>query len=153
DGTQVGRIDVEIAAGRMAGWKWKRYAIDDAVQPDAAVAAKIAAIRVPFLAGPGFVAQRNPFNGSLLKRPMDTVVGRTAIPLLRETFTGSTLPGVIGGSSHYLLTDAFREALDADVGAIRGFRYGTQVPPGPIRYEDLYHYIPIGPQLASATVT
>jgi 2',3'-cyclic-nucleotide 2'-phosphodiesterase (5'-nucleotidase family) len=154
DGTQVGRIDVEVAGGRIVSWKWKRYAIDDSVADDAAVAAKIEGIRRAFVSGPGFVAQRNPFNGSMLKRPIDTVVGRTAVPLLREKFTGDALPGVVGGSSHYMLTDAFRDALGADVGAIRGFRYGTQIPAGAsIRYEDLYHYIPIGPQIAEATVT
>jgi sulfur-oxidizing protein SoxB len=100
------------------------------------------------------VAQRNPFNGSLLKRPIDTVVGYSTVPLLRERFTDAALPGVTGGSSHYMLSDAFRDALGADVGAIRGFRYGTQIPAGSgIRYEDLYHYIPIGPQLAEAAVT
>ena len=154
DGTQVGRIDVEVAGGRIASWKWKRYAIDGSVPDDAAVAAKIEGIRRAFVSGPGFVAQRNPFNGSMLKRPIDTVVGRTAVPLLREKFTGDALPGMIGGSSHDMLTDAFRDALGADVGALRGFRYGTQIPAGgSIRYEDLYHYIPIGPQIAEATVT
>ena len=154
DGTQVGRIDVEVAGGKIASWKWKRYAIDDSIAADPAVAAKIDEIRRPFVSGPGFVAQRNPFNGSVLKRPIDTVVGYSAVPLLRERFTDSTLPGVIGGSSHYMLTDAFRDALGADVGAIRGFRYGTQIPAGSgIRYEDLYHYIAIGPQLGVATVT
>ncbi|HKX16540.1 MAG TPA: 5'-nucleotidase C-terminal domain-containing protein [bacterium] len=154
DGAQVGRIDVEVAGGKIASWKWKRYAIDDSIAADPAVAAKIDEIRRPFVSGPGFVAQRNPFNGSVLKRPIDTVVGYSAVPLLRERFTDSTLPGVIGGSSHYMLTDAFRDALGADVGAIRGFRYGTQIPAGSgIRYEDLYHYIAIGPQLGVATVT
>jgi S-sulfosulfanyl-L-cysteine sulfohydrolase len=154
DGTQVGRIDVEVAGGKIASWKWKRYAIDDSVAADAAVAAKIDETRRPFISGPGFVAQRNPFNGSLLKRPIDTVVGYSAVPLLRERFTDSALPGVIGGSSHYMLSDAFRDVLGADVGAIRGFRYGTQVSAKTgIRYEDLYHYIAIGPQLGVATVT
>ena len=154
DGTQVGRIDVEVAGGRIASWKWKRYAIDGSVPDDAAVAAKIEGIRRAFVSGPGFVAQRNPFNGSMLKRPIDTVVGRTAVPLLREKFTGDALPGMIGGSSHDMLTDAFRDALGSDVGAIRGFRYGTQIPAGgSIRYEDLYHYMPIGAQIGEATVT
>ena len=154
DGTQVGRIDVEVAGGRIASWKWKRYAIDGSVPDDAAVAAKIEGIRRAFVSGPGFVAQRNPFNGSMLKRPIDIVVGRTAVPLLREKFTGDALPGMIGGSSHDMLTDAFRDALGADVGAIRGFRYGTQIPAGgSIRYEDLYHYMPIGAQIGEATVT
>jgi len=76
------------------------------------------------------------------------------VPLLREKFTGDALPGMIGGSSHDMLTDAFRDALGSDVGAIRGFRYGTQIPAGgSIRYEDLYHYMPIGAQIGEATVT
>src|SRR5215467_12887251 len=41
DGAQVGRIDVEVTGGKIASWKWKRYAIDDSVAADAAVAAKI----------------------------------------------------------------------------------------------------------------
>jgi sulfur-oxidizing protein SoxB len=61
-------------------------------------------------------------------------------------------PAVIEGSSHILLADAFRHATDADVSAIRGFRYGTVVPPGPIKLEDLYHFIPIGPQIAKGTI-
>src|SRR5499425_1902066 len=84
DGTQVGRIDVEVTGGKIASWKWKRYAIDDSVAADAAVAAKIDETRRPFISGPGFVAQRNPFNGSLLKRSIDTVVGYSAVLLLRE---------------------------------------------------------------------
>ena len=34
------------------------------------------------------------------------------------------------------------------IGAIRGFRYGTHVPTGNIKYEDLFHFMPIGPQIA-----
>ena len=40
----------------------------------------------------------------------------------------------------------------ADIAAIRGFRYGTVVRPGPIRLEDLYHFIPIGPLIAKGTI-
>jgi hypothetical protein len=47
---------------------------------------------------------------------------------------------VIEGSSHILLTDAFRHAAQADIAAIRGFRYGTVVRPGPITLEDLYQW-------------
>src|SRR5258708_35623028 len=61
-------------------------------------------------------------------------------------------PAVVEGSSHILLADAFRHATDADVAAIRGFRYGTVVPPGPIKLEDLYHFIPIGPLIAKGTI-
>ena len=39
-----------------------------------------------------------------------------------------------------------------DIGAIRGFRYGAHVAPGPIRMEDLYHFIPIGPMIAKGEI-
>jgi 2',3'-cyclic-nucleotide 2'-phosphodiesterase (5'-nucleotidase family) len=36
---------------------------------------------------------------------------------------------------------------------MRGFRYGTHIAPGPIKLEDIYHYIPIGPQIACGEMT
>ncbi len=63
------------------------------------------------------------------------------------------MPGVIEGTSHNMLTDAFRSAGGADIGAIRGFRYGTHVAPGPIYYEDLYHFVAIGPQITVGRIT
>jgi S-sulfosulfanyl-L-cysteine sulfohydrolase len=153
DGTQLGRIDLAISGGKVSGWTWRRHVIDDNIAPNAKIAALIDRVRSTFVAGEKFVAHVNPFNQSTLKRPIDTVVGRTAVPLLRENFAASPQPGLIEGSSHHLLTDAFQAAGNADVGAIRGFRYGTQVPVGPIKYEDLFHFIPIGPQIAIASVT
>jgi 2',3'-cyclic-nucleotide 2'-phosphodiesterase (5'-nucleotidase family) len=108
--------------------------------------------RKPFIAGPDFVQHVNPFNGSKLTRPIDTVVGQTAKPLHRSNFSHEDMPGVIEGSSHDFLTDAFRSMSGAQIGALRGFRYGTHVPVGPIRMEDLFHFIPIGPQIAIGTV-
>jgi sulfur-oxidizing protein SoxB len=67
-------------------------------------------------------------------------------------FTDHTPAAVIEGSSHIFLTDAFRHEAGADIAAIRGFRYGTVVRRGPIRLEDLYHFIPIGPQIAKGTI-
>jgi hypothetical protein len=94
----------------------------------------------------------NPFNGTRLARPIDTVVGQTKIPLHRSNFAHESLPAVIEGSSHDFLTDAFRQQAKADIGAIRGFRYGTHVAPGPIRMEDLYHFVAIGPLIARGTI-
>jgi 2',3'-cyclic-nucleotide 2'-phosphodiesterase (5'-nucleotidase family) len=63
------------------------------------------------------------------------------------------MPAVIEGSSHDFLTDAFRAMGIADIGAIRGFRYGAHVAPGDITREHLYNYIPIGPLIATGTVS
>ena len=76
------------------------------------------------------------------------------------------MPAVVEGSGHDLMTDAFRAIgiaqtgaeMDAGtrpssvIGAIRGFRYGTHVVPGPIKREDLYHFIAIGPKIACGTI-
>ena len=92
-------------------------------------------------------------NGSVLSRPIDTVIGYTTKALHRSNFSNQDMPAVIEGSSHDFLADAFRSQCHADIGAIRGFRYGTHVRAGPITLEDIFHFIPIGPQIAVGIIT
>lgn len=153
DGTMMGEIKLEVVNGRVAEWKWKAYNITDEMEEDEFIARKIKDVRKTFVAGPDFVRQVNPFNGSRLQRPIDTVVGYTLKPLHRSNFSDENMPGVIEGSSHDFLTDAFRAMTGADIGAIRGFRYGTHVAPGRITMEDLYHFVPIGPQIATGKIS
>jgi sulfur-oxidizing protein SoxB len=152
DGDVIGELNLTVTNGRLASWKWTLHHIDDRVTPDRRIAALVAQVRKPFLAGKDFRPQVNPFNGATLTRPIDTVVGRTQVALHRMNPSTRDPAAVIEGSSHILLTDAFRHETGADVAAIRGFRYGTVVPPGPIKLEDLYYFIPIGPQIAKGTI-
>src|SRR5215470_11621445 len=152
DGQVVGELNLTVTNGRLSGWKWTLHRIDERITPDRSIAALVSQIRKPFLSGPGFKPQTNPFNGTKLTQPIDTVVGRTQVALHRMNTTTREPPAVIEGSSHILLADAIRHETEADVAAIRGFRYGTVVPPGPIKLEDLYHFIPIGPQIAKGTI-
>ena len=55
---------------------------------------------------------------------------------------------VLSGTSHDLIAEAIRAESGADIGHLRGFRYGTHVAPGPITLEDLFHYLPVGAQVA-----
>lgn len=153
DGTMIGRIGLSVRNGKVAAWRWNRYRILDDIPEDATIAALVAGARKTFIAGPHFVAHENPLNGSKLRRPIDTIVGYTAKPLHRANFAHDEMPAVVEGSSHDFLTDAFRSMTGAEIGAIRGSRYGTHVPVGPIRMEDLFHFIPIGPQIAVGTIT
>lgn len=153
DGTMLGKLRLLVQDGRVKSWNFNAYRITDDNPEDAAVAAMVTEARKSFVSGPDFVAHINPFNGSKLVRPIDTVVGATAIPLHRSNFSHEPMPAVIEGSSHDFLTDAYRHMTGADIGAIRGFRYGTHVPVGPIRYEDLFHFLPIGPQIARGNIT
>ena len=152
DGTRLGEITLRFEGRKLANWKWTGHDIDERIKENARIAAKVASVRSSFLSGSAFKKHKNPFNGLLLSRPIDTVVGETAVALHRSNFANETMPAVIEGTSHDFLADAFREVTGADVGAIRGFRYGTHVPPGPIRLEDLYHFIPIGPTIAKGTI-
>ena len=77
DGQVIGELNLTVENGRLANWKWTLHHIDDRIKSDADIAKLIADVRKPFLSGPHFKPQVNPFNGTKLARPIDTVVGRT----------------------------------------------------------------------------
>jgi len=152
DGQVVGELNLTIDNGQMTNWKWTLHHIDDRIKADPAITKIVADVRKPFLAGPQFTPHTNPFNGTRLTRPLETVVGRTTVALHRMNFANQEPAAVIEGTSHILITDAIRHETKADIAAIRGFRYGTVVRPGTITIEDLYHFIPIGPMIAKGTI-
>ncbi|WP_028989941.1 bifunctional metallophosphatase/5'-nucleotidase [Thermithiobacillus tepidarius DSM 3134] len=154
DGTRLGQIDLDIRNGKIANWKYTFHTIDSSkIKPHPKIAALIKQKRREFVAGRGFKAHINPFNGMVLKTPIDTVVGKAEVPLYRANFSDENMPGAVEGTSHDFIADAFRDQAGADIGHMRGFRYGTHVAPGDIKLEDLYHYIAIGPQVAKTTIT
>ena len=150
DGTIVGEMHLNIKNKKVNHWVFKAHHITTKNnKPDPDVSLMIKEIRSSFIAGNKFVPHVNPMSGAVLKTPIDTVIGKTKIPLHRSNFSSSkNTPAVIEGSSHNFLADAFRAACESDVGLIRGFRYGTHIAPGPVKLEDIYHFIPIGPQIA-----
>lgn len=196
DGAQVGEIALKLkktadsAHYVIESWKWKEHDVTATVVEDPEVEAKAQQINAPF-EGATFDPSKfeaNPFNGTKPTVPLDTVVGKTEIEISRHRYsfehpsTTGHQPGVIEGTGHALITDAFRHyamhtivaddtslrtfaEIDAPVapattpskytiGAIRGFRYVNSYPPGSdITYEDLYHFLSIGPQLAVSDFT
>lgn len=153
DGTTVGELDLQLGGGGVTGWRYTFHIMDDSVPEDPDTASAVQKVRERFVAGSDFRPEINPINGTMLSRPIDTVVGQTLTALYRGNFSDHKMPGVIEGSSHDLLADAFRAQTDADVGTIRGFRYGTHVAPGDVTLEDIYHFIPVAPFIAKGTVT
>ncbi|MEQ1662046.1 MAG: 5'-nucleotidase C-terminal domain-containing protein [Thiobacillus sp.] len=154
DGTMVGEITLKVTDGRVSGHTHTAHRVVAGVlPPDTDTQARIDQIRTPFVKGPGFHPHSNPVNGAVLRTPIDTVIGHTDVALHRSNFADAkTQPAVIEGSSHNFLADAFRSVCRSDVGVIRGFRYGTHVAPGPVKLEDIYHFMPIGPQIACGVV-
>ena len=156
DGTLMGAMEIEFdrrKGGSIKEWEWEAWTVHESWPEDPAVAAKIAEVRAPFVSGTfQHDTHVNPFNGSVLNTPIDTGIGTTAVGLHRSNFSHEDLPGLIEGTSHDFLTDAYRTVAGTDIGAIRGFRYGTHVAPGVVKLEDIYHYMPIGAQIARGDI-
>jgi len=151
DGTVVGELTLEVRDGRVASWQFTSHDVTDGLPEDPTITRLVTEARRPFVSGPGFRGdQVNPLNGSPLGKPIDEIVGYAAVPLHRAGYAGSAVPAALEGSSHDFLTDAFRTVTGADIAAVRGFRFGTHVLPGPIHREDLYHFLPIGAQIGVA---
>lgn len=155
DGQVVGELRVSVAKGVVADKRYVSHRITEQLAEDKRIAALVAKVRAPLVSGPAFKpgAVANPFSGAVLRYPIDTVVGQTEVPLHRSNFSSERMPAVIEGSSHDFLTDAFRRQGGAQLGMITGFRYGTAVAPGPVRLEDLYHFLPVGAQIARGELT
>ncbi|GAB3750109.1 bifunctional metallophosphatase/5'-nucleotidase [Lysobacter olei] len=153
DGTRLGQFDLVLEHGRVRDWRYRLHTVDDTIDEDEAIAAQVAHVRRPFVSGPGFRPHVDPISGATLGTPIDTVVGHACTGLHRSGFAHEPVPAVVHGTSSQYLAEAFRQQGRADVGHMRGFRYGTHVAPGPVRLEDLYHFMPVGPQLATGVAT
>ncbi len=155
DGTRVGEFTAIMQDGKMVDYKFKMHIVDASLAESPLIAQKIADIRKPFVKNGSFSSHHhiNPINGLSLTMPIDTVIGDAKVPLYRANYANEEMPAVIEGSSHNFLTDAFRVVSGADLGLLRGFRYGTHIAPGPIKLEDIYHYIPIGPFIAKGEMS
>ena len=154
DGTRLGQLDLKIRNGKIARWNYTFHLIDTRrIRPNYKIAAMVRNERKAFIASPFFQPHVNPINGAILKTPIDTVVGTAEVGLHRSNFGHMAMPATVEGTSSDFLADAFRVQANANIGQIRGFRYGTHVRPGPIKLEDLYHYMPVGAQIAKVSMT
>lgn len=171
DGTMLGELEFKFnkdSAGKLTrkSYEWKAHTIDNSIEEDSTIKAKVVAVRAPFLSATIASTYVNPFNGAKLSGRIDEVVGYTNVALHRSNYSSEAMPAVVEGSAHDFLTDAFRTVgisrfgaeIDAGtrpanvIGAIRGFRYGTHIKPGAIKREDLYHFVAIGPKIACGTI-
>lgn len=153
DGANVGEIRVHFKNGGIEEISYKQFAVDSRTTENPEIAAMVGDILATFNTGPGFVEHTNPINGKVLTTPLDTVVGTAQIDLHRTSYSHQKHPAVVEGSSHRFLAEAYREMTGADLGVIRGFRYGTTIPAGEITLGDIYHYMPIGPGIAKGEVS
>lgn len=156
-GSRVAKLQLFWRQGQIVGHNYEWIPIEN--QPeDPETAQLVAEVRAPFLSGPYFEPHTNPISGHVLDTPIDTVVGMTGMGLFRGNFANGvmppeTSPGVLEGTSHAVVTDAFRQQGGTDIGTIRGFRYGTHIREGEITLGDLYTYLNAGAQIATGDVS
>lgn len=150
DGTVVGKLKLEVRRGTITDWKFRQRVVTDDIKEDKAIAYKVAQARKPYVTGSFVPGQTVTIGGNTtqLMRPVDEVVATTTVGLHRSNFVDEDMPGVVEGTSHDLIADAMAAIGQSQSASIRGFRYGTHVPPGgAITMEDIYHYIPIAAKL------
>lgn len=113
-GKFLGRLDLEVAGGRVRGFRHALLPVfSEAIRPDAAMAGRVAALRAPHAAA------------------LARVVGRTEGLLFRR--------GTTAGSWDDAICDALLAGLDAEIALSPGFRWGTALLPGSdITAEDVW---------------
>ena len=160
DISQIGELDIVVKDGKIATWKFTDHDVDEDVRSNWRMKGLVAKIDQEISDKIAAGEAINPYNGHLITNQLNDTVGVTDdIVLERNRFTtefeptNHIMPGVIEGTGHDLVTDMFRKITGSDVGGIRGFRYTNSVlPGGDITYKSLYHFFPIGPQVAVGSI-
>jgi S-sulfosulfanyl-L-cysteine sulfohydrolase len=114
-GKFVSRLDLDVRGGEVKDFRYRLIPVfADAIAPDPAVAARIAAVRAPHLAH------------------LREVVGRAGTLLYRRGNFNGTLDDVI--------CDALLAGRDAEIALSPGLRWGASLLPGEaITREDIYN--------------
>ncbi|UTF55226.1 bifunctional metallophosphatase/5'-nucleotidase [Natronosalvus rutilus] len=133
-GDGLGRVDLHVEDGELA-FRHVLYCLADGhaytPDPDSEAERTVEEIREPFLADDVHFERGE----GTLERPIDTVVGRTEVPLHRRAFLES--------GWNALFNDALMDHFNADLAVSHGFRYGSTIPAGEIRLEHLYRAFPM----------
>lgn len=153
DGTRLGELNILVKNHKLLGHKFTMHKVNRNIPENKMIKDLIEKIRAPFLQKQSAQAFINPFSKRPLQGAIDEIVGESEITLHRSNYSDLKMAAVIEGSSHDFLSDAFRVQSGADIGLIRGFRYGTNIKKGPIYREDIYHYIPIGPFISVGEIS
>jgi sulfur-oxidizing protein SoxB len=126
-GSFVGRLDVEVAGGRVASVAHRLIAVDGTVPADPKMQRLVDEAMAPHRA---MLAQR---------------VGRTAVALHRN--------GMFETPMDNLLLAAIAEAAGTRLAFSNGWRYGAPILPGPVTMNDLWNIIPTNPPVGVVELT
>jgi len=126
-GAFVGRLDLEVEAGRVVSHHHVLIPVDDHWPEDPEMTGLVDAAMAPHRA------------------LLSEVVGRTTVPLHRYAMPSAPMDDV--------LLDAIAAAADVEIAFSNGWRYGAPVAPGPVTLDDLYNIIPMNPPVSRVDLT
>lgn len=127
-GSFLGRLDLWVEGGKIVDKKWELIELTAREWPeDPTVKGLVEASMAP------------------LRPELDAVVGKASVELARYSVLETSLDN--------LLADALREETGAEIALSNGFRFGTPLPPGPIRERDLWSFYPISTPLMVGKVS
>lgn len=126
-GSFVGRLDVEIAGGRITSHEHLLVAVDAGLTENAAMASLV---KEALSAEPVELAQ---------------VIGQVGAPLHRYAMLSAPMDD--------LLLEAIADAAGTQIAFSNGWRYGAPIPPGPVTLDDLWNIIPTNPPVSVVEMT
>lgn len=126
-GAFVGRLDLEVEAGRIVSHRHWLIPVNDGWPEDPEMAALVDNAMAPH------------------RDRLSEVVGRTTIPLHRYAMPSAPMDDV--------LLDAIAAAAEVEIAFSNGWRYGAPVAPGPVTLNDLYNIIPMNPPVSRVDLT
>ncbi len=160
----VGRLDLKIADGKVVNFEWDAIPVDNTVAENPDMAAIVAELEEPFIAGEDGIVARHSYlpaafcdpgcgapgeRGLQLIDDLDTVVGSTDTLLLRHHALEDTLNNFLADSiravtNEVVANEGVNGWTGVDISMANGFRFGNAVLPGSgITLRDLYTWFPI----------
>jgi 2',3'-cyclic-nucleotide 2'-phosphodiesterase (5'-nucleotidase family) len=126
-GSYVGRLDLEVEGGRIAGFRHRLIPVDDSIAPDPTMQEMVEAA----------MASTRPLQAQ--------IVGRTEVALHRATSLDAPMDDA--------LLAAIALAAGTEIAFSNGWRYGAPIPPGPVTLNDLWNIVPTNPPVSAVGLT
>jgi 2',3'-cyclic-nucleotide 2'-phosphodiesterase (5'-nucleotidase family) len=126
-GSFVGRLDLVLDGAKVVDVRHKLICVDESIEPDAEMAARVEEAVAPHRAF------------------LDQVVGRAHGPLDRATSLEASMDNV--------LLDAIAAAAGTRLAFSNGWRYGAPILPGEVTMEQLWNIVPTRPPVATVELT
>ena len=126
-GSFVGKLDLQMESGKVAGARHHLIPVDASIEPDPDMEALVERAMLPHRA------------------LLSEVIGRTSIALHRNTTLFSSMDDA--------LLAAIALAANSEIAFSNGWRYGAPIPPGLITLNDLWNIIPTNPPVSTVDMT